>query len=226
MVAGTPNVVTLVDEWDILYDGEPDSTSRIRQHHGGSLPQAVDYCHNRCHQQILMTSSDKRAKPVKKDKETRPPHIGDPNSESPNDSSDSSDSESSDFGSDFLAIEPESDHDSDSASVKRVKHAARRKYRAKMAKLKYQQGFLKHEPPFIYQGEPNAGTIFKKWVHEVWDWKSRARLTTTQGLCMLGKHLGGPAYKFFERDVLDLRKKYSLTEFFEHLFDYIFPPDF
>lgn len=76
------------------------------------------------------SSSDERAKPVKKDKETRPSRIGDPD-ESPDDSSDSSDSESSDFGSDFLAIEPESDHDSDSASVKRVKRAARRKYRAK-----------------------------------------------------------------------------------------------
>jgi hypothetical protein len=143
----------------------------------------------------------------------------------PSSSSDSSDSESSDFSSDFLAIEPESDHDSDSVATKRTKRAARRKYRAKMAKLKYQQGFLKHEPPFTYQGEPNA-TTFKKWIREVHEWKSRAQLSTRQSIRMLGKYLGGQAYKFFERDVLDLRKNYSLTEFFEHLFDYIFPPDF
>jgi len=94
-----------------------------------------------------------------------------------------------------------------------------------MAKLKYQQGFLKHEPPFTYSGEPNA-TSFKKWIREVCDWVSRARLSDWQGIRMLGKYLAGSAYKFFERDVLDLQKKYSLTEFFEGLFDYIFPPDF
>jgi hypothetical protein len=99
------------------------------------------------------------------------------------------------------------------------------KYCAKMAKLKYQQGFLKYEPPFTYQGEPNA-TTFEIWIREVHEWKSWARLSTHQSIRMLGKYLGSQAYKFFEHDVLDLRKNYSLTEFFEHLFDYIFPPDF
>lgn len=43
---------------------------------------------------------------------------------------------------------------------------------------------------------------------------------------MLGKYLGGQAYRFFEWDVLDLWKEYSLTEFFEQLFDYVFPSNF
>ena len=51
MVAGIPNVVTLVDEWDVMYDGKPDSTSNIRQQ-GGSLPGG--HC-NRCHRRILLT---------------------------------------------------------------------------------------------------------------------------------------------------------------------------
>ena len=130
---------------------------------------------------------------------------------SPGDSSDSSDSGDSDFGADFLAIEPESDHASDSEDTKRRKRAARRKYRATMARLKYQQGFLKHEPPFTYNGEATA-MIFKKWVHEVRDWMTRARLSMRQGIRMLGKYLAGPAYKFYERDVLDLQKKYSIRK--------------
>ncbi|KIJ08247.1 hypothetical protein PAXINDRAFT_89137, partial [Paxillus involutus ATCC 200175] len=39
-------------------------------------------------------------------------------------------------------------------------------------------------------------------------------------------YLDGRAYKFYEHNVLDLKKKYSLTEFFEALFDYIFPANF
>ncbi|KAG0707133.1 hypothetical protein DFH29DRAFT_995447 [Suillus ampliporus] len=130
-----------------------------------------------------------------------------------------------DFGADFLAIEPESDHDSDSAETKRNKRMARREYRAKLNLLKYQQSFIKNEPPFTYTGEANT-TTFKKWVREVRDWKDRARLTTNQSLRMLGKYLSGQAYRFYERDILDLQKGYTLTEFFEQLFDYIFPPDF
>ncbi|KAG1840510.1 hypothetical protein F4604DRAFT_1690746 [Suillus subluteus] len=122
-----------------------------------------------------------------------------------------------DFGADFLTLEPESDHD-----MKQITHW---EYWAKLNLLKYQQSFIKNDPPFTYNGEANA-TTFKKWVREVRDWKDQARLTTNQSLHMLGKYLGGQAYRFFERDVLDLQKDYSMTEFFEQLFDYVFPPDF
>ncbi|OJA13244.1 hypothetical protein AZE42_10318 [Rhizopogon vesiculosus] len=130
-----------------------------------------------------------------------------------------------DFGADFLAHEPESDHESDSAETKRAKRLARREYRAKLNLLKYQQSFIKNEPPFTYNGEANT-TTFKKWVREVRDWKEQAHLSTTQSLRMLRKYLGGQAYRFYERDILDLQKGYSLTEFFEQLFNYVFPPDF
>ncbi|KAF9440003.1 hypothetical protein P691DRAFT_689034, partial [Macrolepiota fuliginosa MF-IS2] len=43
---------------------------------------------------------------------------------------------------------------------------------------------------------------------------------------LLGKYLSGNAYCFFEHDILDLGQKYTLTEYFEHLFDYVFPADF
>lgn len=126
---------------------------------------------------------------------------------------------------DLLAMEPESDHSSDSSGTKKIKQIARRKHRARLNLLKYQQGFLKHEPLFTYNGEANSST-FKKWVREVGQWHDRAKLSTKQTISMIGKYLGGNAYRFYERDVLDLKKKYSLTEFFEQLFDYTFPSDF
>ncbi|KAG1829927.1 hypothetical protein EV424DRAFT_1268260, partial [Suillus variegatus] len=84
---------------------------------------------------------------------------------------------------------------------------------------------IKNEPPFVYNGEANVIT-FKKWVRETRNWKNCARLTSSQTLNLIGKYLGGQAYRFYERDVLDLDKKYSMTQFFEELFDYVFPPDF
>ncbi len=42
---------------------------------------------------------------------------------------------------------------------------------------------------------------------------------------MSGKYFGERAYNFHERNVLSL-KNYSLSEYFEHMFDYLFPPVF
>lgn len=101
------------------------------------------------------------------------------------------DETSTGFGIDFLVLEPDSDHDSDSDTTKRSK------WHAKLNLLKYQQGFIKNKPPFMYNGDANA-TTFKKWVHEVRDWKDRACLTPGQSIKMLGKYLGGQAYRFYE----------------------------
>ncbi|KAI6144431.1 hypothetical protein BKA82DRAFT_4178098 [Pisolithus tinctorius] len=130
----------------------------------------------------------------------------------PRDSSDSSsstdDSSSSDglslFGSDFLGEEPSSMITADSDQTKAWKH-----------EKKYQQAFLKEDPPFTYKGEVQVG-LFKKWCQELCDWS----------IHIARKYLSGHAYQFYERDILDFRKQYSLTEFFEALFDYIFPADF
>ncbi|KAF9237210.1 hypothetical protein BU15DRAFT_37603, partial [Melanogaster broomeanus] len=84
---------------------------------------------------------------------------------------------------------------------------------------------LKHEPPFTYKGEIQAG-LFKKWVREVREWIVRGRLTPNQGIKLSGKYLAQSAYNFYERDILDLKKRYTLTEYFESMFDYLFPPDF
>jgi hypothetical protein len=54
--------------------------------------------------------------------------------------------------------------------MKRAKRRARCEYRAKLNLLKYQQGFIKNEPLFTYNGEANA-TTFKKWVREVHEWQ-------------------------------------------------------
>ncbi|KAJ3554430.1 hypothetical protein NP233_g12425 [Leucocoprinus birnbaumii] len=132
----------------------------------------------------------------------------------------------SDSGGDVFDEEPESDHSSDSDGARRHKRELRRKHRAKLAKIRYQVNFLKEDPPFKYEGQLQAST-FKKWVREVRNWVERGRLSETQGIKMSGKYLGGRAYHFFERDVLDLRKGYTtLTEYFEAMFDYLFPADF
>jgi hypothetical protein len=41
-----------------------------------------------------------------------------------------------------------------------------------------------------------------------------------------GQYCVGKAYQFFERDILSSRKKYTLTEYFKAMFDYIFPATF
>ncbi|KAG2127297.1 uncharacterized protein EDB93DRAFT_1109313 [Suillus bovinus] len=133
--------------------------------------------------------------------------------------------QSNDLNAQLLALEPESDHDSDSDSTRKIKRLAQQEHHARLTLLKYQQGFLKHKPPFTYNGEVNMST-FKKWVHEVHAWRDRAKLSTPQSLSMIGKYLGNNKYRFYERDILDLKKRYSLTKLFEQLFDYIFPTNF
>ncbi|KAG2740428.1 hypothetical protein P692DRAFT_20753305 [Suillus brevipes Sb2] len=62
MVAGVPNVVRLVDEWDVLYDGVPDCTDRIRASHGKSSAGFIRRYHRRlllspCGESLLSYSS-------------------------------------------------------------------------------------------------------------------------------------------------------------------------
>ncbi|KIM76333.1 hypothetical protein PILCRDRAFT_12925 [Piloderma croceum F 1598] len=128
-------------------------------------------------------------------------------------------------GRDLFRKEPDSDHSSDSEGARRRKRDKRRRHRAKLQELKYQQSFLKQDPPFKYQGEIQA-SLFKKWVREVRDWIKRGWLSTKQGIELSGKYCGGKAYKFFERDILNARKKYTLAAYFEAMFDYLFPATF
>jgi hypothetical protein len=92
-------------------------------------------------------------------------------------------------------------------------------------KLKYQQSFLKEDPPFTYKGEIQV-VLFKKWCREVRDWVRQAQLSRKKGIRVAGKYLDGRAYRFYERNVLDLRKQYALTECFEDLFNHVFPANF
>ena len=133
----------------------------------------------------------------------RRPIAPDPSSDSSSDGTTSDSSSSSDdssFGSDFFEEEPSTVFTNDSDQTKARKREKKRRYRAKVNKMKYQQSFLKEDPPFTYRGEIQVG-LFKKY-------------------------LDGRAYRFYERDVLDLKKRYTLTTFFESLFDYVFPADF
>ncbi|KAG1846725.1 hypothetical protein F4604DRAFT_1936223 [Suillus subluteus] len=63
MVAGIPNVVRLVDEWDVLYDGVPDCTDRIRASHGMHSPGFIRRFHRRLllspYGELLLTYSSR-----------------------------------------------------------------------------------------------------------------------------------------------------------------------
>ncbi|KIM50061.1 hypothetical protein SCLCIDRAFT_1225499, partial [Scleroderma citrinum Foug A] len=139
----------------------------------------------------------------------RPIALGDPSDPSSDstltDSSSSSGDDSS-FGSDFFEEEPSTVFTNDSDQTKARKREKKRRYRAK-------------------RGEIQAG-LFKKWCRELRDSAKRARLDRKKSIRLAGKYLEGRAYRFYERDVLDLKKRYTLTTFFEGLFDYVFPADF
>jgi hypothetical protein len=94
-----------------------------------------------------------------------------------------------------------------------------------MLKLKYQQSFLKIDPPFIYKGEVQA-ELFKKWVRETRLYLKYSGLNRSQSLDILGKYLRKRAYKYYDQEILSKRKKLTLSQFFSGLFDYVFPPDF
>jgi hypothetical protein len=126
---------------------------------------------------------------------------------------------------DIFSREPESDHPSDSEGTKRRKREKRRRHRAKLNALKYHQNFMKSDPPFKYDGEVQI-SLFKKWCHEIRDWVKDGQLGSRRGIRQSGKYLSGKAYRFYEQEILQNEKKFTLTEYFAALFDYIFPADF
>jgi hypothetical protein len=126
---------------------------------------------------------------------------------------------------DIFSREPESDHPSDSEGTKRRKREKRQRHRAKLNALKYHQNFMKSDPPFKYNGEVQV-SLFKKWCHEIRDWVKDGQLGSRRGIRQSGKYLSGKAYRFYEQEILQNEKKFTLTEYFAALFDYIFPADF
>jgi hypothetical protein len=132
---------------------------------------------------------------------------------------------SSDSEQSLFPEEPDSTDSDDSAATKLQKRRAKRRYRAKMLKLRYQQNFLKVDPPFVYKGEVQA-RVFKKWVRETRLYLKYSGLSCPQSLDIIGKYLGKRAYKYYEQEILSKRRKLTLSQFFAGLFDYIFPPDF
>ncbi|KAJ6475201.1 hypothetical protein C8R47DRAFT_1199221 [Mycena vitilis] len=129
--------------------------------------------------------------------------------------------------SDYFPEEPDSVHSSDSELTKSAKRRAKRRYKEAMVKMKFQQGFLKADPPFVYNGEAKAD-LFNKWVREVRNFAKLGFLSPRQAVKMIGKYLGGKAYRWYDRDVLNAKKKIKWTfkKFFTALFDEVFPADF
>ena len=113
----------------------------------------------------------------------------------------------------------------DSENAKARKHGWKRRYRAKLNGLKYQQSFLKEDLRFTYKGEVQVA-LFKEWCRELRDCVRHARLGRKKAIRIAGKSFDSHAYQFYERSVLDLKKHYILAGFFGDLFDYVFSADF
>lgn len=86
--------------------------------------------------------------------------------------------EESDFqGHHIFTAEPESDHVSDSDRMKRRKREKCRYHRATLVALKFQQTWLKDNPPAKYGREIQA-SVLKKFVQERRLWCKTGRLST------------------------------------------------
>jgi len=88
----------------------------------------------------------------------RRPIAPDPSSDSSSDgmmSDSSSSSNDSSFGSDFFEEEPSTVFTNDSDQTKARKREKKRRYRAKVNKMKYQQSFLKEDPPYLPWRNPS-----------------------------------------------------------------------
>jgi hypothetical protein len=54
MVKGLPNVVELIDDWDVYYEGQPDCTARIRKEYEQGQRDDTAFC-NRFHRRLLLS---------------------------------------------------------------------------------------------------------------------------------------------------------------------------
>ncbi|TFY52877.1 hypothetical protein EVG20_g10362 [Dentipellis fragilis] len=130
------------------------------------------------------------------------------------------DSDWSSFGS-----EPSDPGSADSADTKNKKKSAKRKWKTKMMKLRFEQSNAKVDPPFVYNGEPNY-TLYQKWILEAKDWLKLSFIRHKNRVACLKKYLSGRAHSFYMRDVARCPSNWTLARFLEALFDHCFLTNF
>jgi hypothetical protein len=54
MLKGVPNIIELIDDWDVYYEGQPDCTARIREKYGQDQQDDTAFC-NRFHRRLLLS---------------------------------------------------------------------------------------------------------------------------------------------------------------------------
>ncbi|KAG2054212.1 hypothetical protein BDR06DRAFT_1007887 [Suillus hirtellus] len=54
MLKGVPNIVELIDDWDVYYEGQPDCMARIRKKYGQDQRDDSAFC-NRFHRRLLLS---------------------------------------------------------------------------------------------------------------------------------------------------------------------------
>lgn len=102
-------------------------------------------------------------------------------------------SDDSNSDNDLFWDQLESDHDRDSEDIKKRKQSQKRKAKARLAHLKFHQGFIKQDPPKSYNGEVNAGK-FKCFCCEVYEYKCQSSCGERETVRLSGKWLTGKAY--------------------------------
>lgn len=84
--------------------------------------------------------------------------------------------------------------------------------------MKFQLGFLKPTVPDKYNGEANAET-YQKFIDQVRDYAAVAHLDRHQTIKLAGDYCTGSTYTFYETEVRLGQHNYSVSEFFQGLFD-------
>ncbi|KAJ7881681.1 hypothetical protein B0H13DRAFT_1891258 [Mycena leptocephala] len=123
--------------------------------------------------------SKKKSKKSKKGKNTRrskgnaSPPSDDSSSNSESSSSSSSDSNDSESDWSSLGSAPSEANSDDSKRTKRSKKRAKKNWNMKLLRLRLEQSNAKPDPPFVYNGEPNFGTM-ERWTYEARQWTTES----------------------------------------------------
>ncbi|KAJ7839107.1 hypothetical protein B0H14DRAFT_3869816 [Mycena olivaceomarginata] len=161
----------------------------------------------------------------------------------PTDSSSSSSSSSSESGDDGANSPPSSSDGSDDdgssssssssssallRSAKRRKRASKEKRNASskaQKKMKRVLASVKIKSPFVYDGKPDLDT-YDHWTYEVDTWAELHDLDNEMTVKIMVNFMTGKASTFFMKHVALRRKKWTVKQVYDGLFDYCFPSDF
>ena len=121
--------------------------------------------------------------------------------------------------------------DSESVDGGGSRRAARDRYDERGAASAHSKRFKQHSrgfpppKPHTYSGEPDS-YVFCSFVKEVALYLEDQELTRPQAFRLISRYLQGQALDFYQGEVEFDENNWTLSEFFEGLFNFCFDPDF